>query len=183
MRMPKRNLDVNRVRREVRNMEVAPELVQLVDELCAQLSVLEAEVARLSSPLIRALLVTGDIARERVQKALREFEVRYEMTTAEMLARKAAGDWRDTAEMARWAVLAEGLAEQHGCEHGCERPALPGRRFCSEECSACERGEKDCAVCAEVVAEALKNAPTQAEVEERRAAAAERLAEIKRKKT
>lgn len=40
---------------------------------------------------------------------LRELEVRYEMSTQEMLALARKGELRDTADFSRWKVLARGL--------------------------------------------------------------------------
>lgn len=41
-----------------------------------------------------------------LDRRLREFELRYEMSSDEMLERFARGELRDTADIARWSLLA-----------------------------------------------------------------------------
>lgn len=55
---------------------------------------------------------------ERVRRTLRRrierFELRYEMSTAEMLDRTETGEMRETAEISRWQYDADELADLTG---------------------------------------------------------------------
>lgn len=56
---------------------------------------------------IRDLLDTSEnAARRNLDARIREYEVRYEMSTGDMLDRWRGGELRETAEIARWLLLA-----------------------------------------------------------------------------
>lgn len=66
----------------------------------------EGEQNEALTDLVRAAKAPRNGQAQVLDRRIREFEVRYEMSTDEMLDHFARGDIKDTADIAEWSILA-----------------------------------------------------------------------------
>ncbi len=75
----------------------------------------ESEREEQLSALVRAARQPSDAARSLLNSRIREFELRYEMSSETLLQKLRKGEVKETADIARWLFLLEA-----------SRPRVPG---------------------------------------------------------